>query len=311
MLWTPLSKYAPKELRLLTRHLQHVPISKLRACRCDSEVEVIFERPDGLRIAGSLYGGKGNAERPGILLLHGNTPLGRKLGFYEVLATLLSKRGAVVLSFDFTGFGESDDPFLGSAKGLWENGRDVEAAIDYLLRLQNIDPARISIIGHSRGAIFGFEVGIRRPEIKNLIAIGPPRRVTERMQDPSDRDYFWEREIQTRAQIYKKSFPPSFTKALWLEGFLDSDMEKHIAYFSQTHHKPLLLIDGERESAKDRAYLKNYYDKIEEPKSYLTIQNSDHYGNTWELGGFDLYDQGVMSDTADGILKWMNAMSEV
>ncbi|MFQ6009237.1 MAG: hypothetical protein ACE5K8_09855, partial [Candidatus Zixiibacteriota bacterium] len=150
-----------------------------------------------------------------------------------------------------------------------------------------------------------FSVGIRNPDIKKIVAIGPPRRVTERLLNPRDRDYFWERGKRTRWKIYKKEFPSWYTKELWLERHLNNDMKKHIGYFSQKQHKPLLLIDGELEDKKDKIYLQNYYDTITEPKKYVTIPKSDHYCNTIGVAGLVIYDRSVIIQTVNEIDQWL------
>jgi acetyl esterase/lipase len=66
----------------------------------------------GLTITGTLYEPDAAGERPAILLLHGSTPEGRKLGLYRVLGKGLADRGYVVFTIDRRGYGDSDDPPL-------------------------------------------------------------------------------------------------------------------------------------------------------------------------------------------------------
>ena len=136
--------------------------------------------------------------------------------------------------------------------------KDVYAAINYLRTFEDIKKSQIYVIGHSRGATAAFHVGIKDSGIKKIVAIGPPRRVSEWLRAESNREYFWERAKHLRWRIYKKEFPSWYTKTLWLEQFVKNDINKHISYFLQELHKPLLLVDGELESEKDRLYLKNY-----------------------------------------------------
>jgi len=42
-------------------------------------------------------------------------------------------------------------------------------------------------------------------------------------------------------------------------------------------HPPLLLIDGALEPSEDLEFLRNLYQKISEPKAYITIDNAGHY----------------------------------
>jgi len=278
----------------------------LRVCLCQPDKDNIkLERDDGLIIIGSLYGLKGAQARPGILLLHGNTPHGRKLALYRILAKKLADRGYLVLTIDQAGFGQSDDAFRLGTLGALDGDKDVRTALDYLKSLNNLDQDQIFIIGHSGGVGPAISVGTESTSVKKIIAIGPPRRVTERFNDPHDRDYFWKRARLTRETIYKKPFPSWYTKDFWLTKVLDSDMKKYVAYFSQPSHKPLFLIDGELESKEDKIYLHNYYMIITQPKKYVTIPNSDHYCNTTAIHGLSIYSKTVVMETVNEIDQWL------
>ena len=50
----------------------------VRLCRCSADRDVEFQTAHGLTIAGSLYGAGGEDAAPGVIVLHGSTPLGRK-----------------------------------------------------------------------------------------------------------------------------------------------------------------------------------------------------------------------------------------
>lgn len=74
--------------------------------------------------------------------------------------------------------------------------------------------------------------------------------------------------------------------------------DNYIGYFSQERHKPILLIDGELylQDVSDKAYLKNFYMKIKEPKKITVIKNSDHCSNVFEHKGKIFYNKIVVND---------------
>ncbi len=269
-----------------------------------------LKREDGLEIGASVYGTKDEGVKPGIILLHGNTPLGRKLPFYEVLSTKLAERGYIVITIDFAGFGESGDPFQFNTIEALDSTKEVFAALTYLKSLRNLEEGNISIIGHSGGAEAAIPFGINEDDIKSIVAIGPPRRVRERRTSLEDREYFWERAKKTRKTLYNKDFPEWYTIDLWQKLSYGREMDSYIDYFSQKGHKPIFLIDGELETEKDRTYLKNYHLKIKEPKRYSTIKNSDHYGNTFMRKGIIFYNKKVIDDLASVIDSWLRKNSE-
>jgi pimeloyl-ACP methyl ester carboxylesterase len=297
-------------IKPLIEFIAQVPVSNIRVCICAPQREVEFRRDDDLRIRGSLYGHISARGQPTLLIIHGNTPLGRKLALYEVLAEKLAERGYLTLTIDRAGSGESDDPFkLGRAVVLDMN-KDVYAAIDYLRSLQHAEALQafgVHVIGHSGGAAPALSAGIKHPDIRTITAIGPPRRIRELFSEPRWRDYYWQRMQKSWKKVYGYSLPAWFTKAMWLERILDNDMVEHIQYFSSTNHKPLLLIDGGLESEDDRIFLQDYYAKITDPKSYVTIPKSDHYANTTAFLQFNLYDHTVVNETVVEINQWITA----
>jgi hypothetical protein len=52
-----------------------------------------------------------------------------------------------------------------------------------------------------------------------------------------------------------------------------SDFGNYEVYLANLGHKPLLLMDGEREREEDRSYLAAYYGRNAEPKRYVTVPN--------------------------------------
>ena len=82
----------------VSRLFEYVRVVDLRVCLCNPDQDIVITRADKIRLAASLYGTHEHGRRVGILLLHGNTPLGRKLGVYEVLASKLAQRGYLVMS---------------------------------------------------------------------------------------------------------------------------------------------------------------------------------------------------------------------
>ena len=290
----------------VSRLFEYVRIVDLRMCLCNPDQDIVITRADKIRLAASLYGTREHGRRVGILLLHGNTPLGRKLGIYKVLASKLAQRGYLVMSVDFSGFGESDDPFqLGNPEAL-DRDIDVDASLDFLKTLENVDEGQIHVVGHSMGGGNAFSVGIRNPVVKTIVAIGPPRRTEERARNPDDMGYFWKRALNSRIKIYNRPFPEWYTRTIWFEQrFHSNNINRHIGYLSQPSHKPLLLIDGENESREDKAFLAEYYARIGEPKRYTTIANSDHYANTRSWMGLNVYDSKLIKATVDEIGRWV------
>ncbi len=132
-------------------------------------VEVLFNGPAG-RLEGR-YHQSTRENAPIALILHPHPQYGGTMN-NKVVYTLFScfrDLGFSVLRFNFRGVGRS--------VGTFEDGpgelADATAALDWL---QHANPeAKICwIAGYSFGAWIGMQLLMRRPDIKNFIAVSPP-----------------------------------------------------------------------------------------------------------------------------------------
>ncbi|AGA25857.1 alpha/beta hydrolase family protein [Singulisphaera acidiphila] len=117
-------------------------------------------------------------KRPAMLCLHQTTAIGKDeptgLGGKPNLhyAKELAERGYVVIAPDYPNFGERKvDPYaLGyasaSMKGIWDHLR----AVDLLCSLDEVDPDRIGVIGHSLGGHNSIFVALFDPRIKAVVS---------------------------------------------------------------------------------------------------------------------------------------------
>jgi pimeloyl-ACP methyl ester carboxylesterase len=95
---------------------------------------------------------------------------------YFQIAEYLSDRGFVVLRYDKRGVGEN---FTILDSNVWGNltfndlKHDAERSLNILMKQPEVDPKRISIIGHSEGTIIAPRIAIDNPtKVKNIILMG-------------------------------------------------------------------------------------------------------------------------------------------
>jgi len=100
----------------------------------------------------SLYGGS----------MHNNVVMG--------VCTHLVRSGVAALRFNFRGVGRSEGQF---GEGIKEQD-DARAALDFLLKRDEIDGERIALTGYSFGAFVGLAALSESDNIKALVAISPP-----------------------------------------------------------------------------------------------------------------------------------------
>jgi dienelactone hydrolase len=129
-----------------------------------------FQSTPGVRVTGLLFNASSapGTKPPGLVLL-GAEPTGKDSPFRVQTATLLSRAGWTALSIDLQYFGERSTQFLTTYSEqekhdklyntpsvylgwMTQNVKDIRRAIDVLIE-RGVDPARIGIVGSSRGGI--------------------------------------------------------------------------------------------------------------------------------------------------------------
>jgi alpha-beta hydrolase superfamily lysophospholipase len=232
----------------------------------------------GSVVPGTLYHPEmaGPGPYPGILLLHGSTPEGWKMGLYRLLGRALADRGYVVLSIDHGSTG------------------DAAAGLEFLGSLGAVGNGGLTIMGHSGGAAVALSAGIPHHAVSRIVAIGPGVRVEDRAEAESA--YFERRRLR-----YGKPARVSWSAAVPAR----QTLEFHMNYFARSDHKPLLLVQGEREDRDDRKFLRGLYATMAGPATLLIIPDADHYMNVINVGPLVAYDPGAAERLVAGIDGWL------
>lgn len=155
-----------------------------------------FFAPDGLRLVGTLRRPARPGPVPGIVLVHGSGPIGRKgevpgqlgMGFgfdlplLEQLATGLAERGFAVLSYDKRTCGPfnqcTDNGYPQPTLDMTMETLlgDVLAAGDALASDEAVDPNRILLLGHSQGGTLVPHALAKRPDWRGGLLLATPHR---------------------------------------------------------------------------------------------------------------------------------------
>jgi pimeloyl-ACP methyl ester carboxylesterase len=132
-------------------------------------------RRAGERLAGILLAPDGPGPCPAALLLHGFTLDKERMA--ESAGIALLGRGVASLSIDLPLHGERyqvvDLNAIGSPFALirrWRAALDeASAALAYLASRDEIDPARLALVGYSLGAYLGLKVASQEPSVRALV----------------------------------------------------------------------------------------------------------------------------------------------
>jgi hypothetical protein len=135
------------------------------------EEEVTFRNGD-ITLAGTLTLPPGNSPHPAVILISGSGPQNRNeelpgvMGYqpFRVIADHLTRNGIAVLRYDDRGAGKSTGEHNTATSA--DFATDVEAALDYLLGRQEINPTQIGLLGHSEGGLIAAMVAARNSPLE-------------------------------------------------------------------------------------------------------------------------------------------------
>jgi fermentation-respiration switch protein FrsA (DUF1100 family) len=142
------------------------------------EEEVRYSNPDGgHELAGTLTLPREGAPHPTVVLVSGSGPQDRNetvMGHrpFLVLSDHLTRQGIAVLRFDDRGTAESGGSFAGSTSE--DFASDALAGVAYLKGRDDIDGAKIGVIGHSEGGLIAPMVAARSTDVAFIVMMAGP-----------------------------------------------------------------------------------------------------------------------------------------
>ena len=221
---------------------------------------------EGLEIAGQLYQPGDQAPYPTVCVCHGipaKSPDPSDRG-YPLLAEGICRQGFAVFIFNFRGTGAS-----GGNLDMLGWTRDLEAAIDYLCTLPQVNRSHLSLLGFSGGAAVSVFVASHDKRVSSVVACACPAEFTflSNIDNPSsviDRFY-------SIGAIRDKDFPPSVEE--WINGF---GLLSPIKYVAGIAPRPLLLVHGNHDETVDVSHAYKLYDRAGEPKHIITVDGAGH-----------------------------------
>lgn len=144
---------------------------------------LVINLGNGLKTNAQLtFPATGEGPYPGVLLIHGSGPTDMNetvhgsQPFWQI-SKYLSERGFVVLKYNKRGIGAQSKIV---DQEVWKNVtidnliKDAQKALDVLIQQPEVDPKRISLIGHSEGTTIAPRIALSNPtEVENVVLMGP------------------------------------------------------------------------------------------------------------------------------------------
>ena len=230
------------------------------------EVEEIRLQADGLELTGELHIPSRDNVYPALCICHGipAAPPDPTDRGYTLLAQQFCHAGFVTLIFNFRGTGKSegDLDILG-----WSH--DLQAALDFLYNLKEVDKNHFCLLGFSGGAAVSVYAAAHDPRVSLVVTCACPadfRSLPER-ETPLDA-------IQRFRQIgaiRDRDFPPSIEE--WERGF---EIISPVKWIDKISPRPLLLVHGDADELIPQEHPRRLYQKAKEPKELKIIPGARH-----------------------------------
>lgn len=133
-----------------------------------------------ITLSGTLTLPEGEGPFPALVLISGSGPQNRDEeisivpGYqpFRWIAEHLAREGFAVLRYDDRGTGKSTGVFATATTA--DFATDAEAALEYLIHHEKIDPLQVGVFGHSEGGIIAAMMAARNPQVAFVIAMAGP-----------------------------------------------------------------------------------------------------------------------------------------
>jgi pimeloyl-ACP methyl ester carboxylesterase len=127
----------------------------------------------GVKLAGTLTLPEGPGPFPAVILIAGSGKNDRNetpFGHFLLLSDYLTKRGFAVLRADKRGVGESTGNYRSATS--MDFAQDIEAGINFLKTIPEINSEKIGLIGHSEGAVIAPIIASRNDKVAFIVMMG-------------------------------------------------------------------------------------------------------------------------------------------
>lgn len=230
------------------------------------EAKEIRFQVDGLELVGELHIPSRDQMHPALCICHGipAAPPDPTDKGYSLLAQRFCHAGFITLIFNFRGAGKSQGNL--DIRG-WT--RDLQAALDLLCSLKEVDQTRICLLGFSGGAAVSVYVAAHDPRVSSVITCACPADFRSLSQRERPLDTI--QRLRRIGAIRDKDFPSSIEA--WQKGF---DLISPIHWIDRISPRPLLLLHGDADEVIPVGHAHRLYRKAKEPKELKIIPGAKH-----------------------------------
>lgn len=186
-----------------------------------SEEEISYSNGE-IRLAASLLLPQSNKKLPAAVIVHGSGSSDRNNPWTAAYAAALSQRGVIVLHPDKRGSGKSSGNWRKAS--MEDLAKDAVVAVDYLLSREEVDTAKIALIGFSQGGHVIPIAATKSNEIDLVISISSSvvslrEQTIDEVVKAARREGVSEAEMQTIKKINEIAFAYAYGEVKWEQYF--------------------------------------------------------------------------------------------
>ncbi len=209
---------------------------------------------------------------PCLVMCHGFT--GNRVEAHRLFvraAREFCRRGILSCRFDFYGSGESEGEF--HEMTLSGEIEDLGAVLDYLLRRTDVDPERLGVLGLSMGGVVALAGAAADGRVRFVATWNAPA------------------SFQTLAESLGSPFRDASAGGEYIDlpsGYrvgreFIQDLMRHSAveYAPRVSPRPLLILQGERDTVVPPRHAEELYRSAGEPRELVIIEGGDHTFTGW------------------------------
>jgi dipeptidyl aminopeptidase/acylaminoacyl peptidase len=230
------------------------------------DVEEIRLKADGLELAAELHIPSRDKIHPALCICHGipAAPPDPTDKGYSVLAQCFCRAGFITLIFNFRGTGKSEGNL--DIAG-WT--RDLQAALDFLYNLKEVDRNHFCLLGFSGGAAVSVYTAAHDPRVSLVVTCACPADFHSLGQRQTPVEAI--QRFRQIGAIRDKDFPPSIEE--WQKGF---ETISPINWVDRISPRALLLVHGDADELIPLEHARRLYQKAKEPKELKIIPGAKH-----------------------------------
>lgn len=249
-----------------------------------TEKNIILKNKQGREFLADVYTPESSEKLPLIVFAHGYKGF-KDWGAWNLMAEKFAKAGFLFVGFNFSmnGIGLENTSEFTDIEAYSENNYtqeldDLEVVINHFYALENVDPNKITLLGHSRGGGICILKAAEDSRISSLIPMGSV--------DSMDRFVTGEKlEAWKKTGIYetynsrtKQQMPH---KIQFLNNYLENKERLNVEKASKSLKIPTLIIHGKNDESIAVPSAENLNNWIENSK-LLIIENAGHTFNSKE-----------------------------